>query len=68
MSRIIIYLFIKCVHFYKYNALGFGKGAQNLVGVAIGCIWTGAGLSIVGLIAYGIDCVDSHKHNGYCFG
>ncbi len=52
----------------KLASIGFSKAAQNLVGIAVGCIWTAAGLSIGGLVAYGIDCVDSNRHNGYCFG
>jgi len=42
--------------------------SKNVVTGIVGAIWNFAGLSIGGLIAWGIDRVDYSKNNGYCFG
>lgn len=47
----------------------FGSAAKAWVACAVDVALTVSGLSSLGgIIAYGIDYVDGHRLNGYCFG
>ena len=46
----------------------FGSAAGAYASSVVSIALTVAGTSIGGLLAYGIDCIDKNKRNGYCFG